>query len=73
MTAMRLGIVLVAFLAFALAGTGCASVPAYDRGLLAHKSMSPGELAPPSEVHVRAVHEGTLGGGFAAGGGCGCN
>jgi hypothetical protein len=73
MSAMRLGIVLVAFVPLAVAGAGCASVPAYDRGLLAHKSMTPGELAPPSEVHVRAVHEGAVGGGFAAGGGCGCN
>jgi hypothetical protein len=52
---------------------GCVRVPAYDRGLLAHRSMTPGELEPPSESHVRAVHEGAAGGGFAAGGGCGCN
>jgi hypothetical protein len=52
---------------------GCVSVPAYDRGLLAHRSMTPADLAPPNEAHVRAVQEGAAGGGFAAGGGCGCN
>lgn len=52
---------------------GCATVPAYDRGLLAHRSMMPADLAPPSEAHVRSVHEGAVGGGFTAGGGCGCN
>jgi hypothetical protein len=57
----------------AVLSVACVSVPAYDRGLLAHRSMTPGDLAPPSESHVRAVHEGAVGGGFAAGGGCGCN
>ena len=52
---------------------GCVSVPAYDRGLLAHRSMTPTDLAPPSETHVRGVQEGAAGGGFTAGGGCGCN
>jgi hypothetical protein len=53
--------------------TGCARVAAYDRERLAHPSMTTSDLAQPSESHVRAVQEGAMGGGFAPGGGCGCN
>jgi len=53
--------------------SGCARVAAYDRERLAHPSMSASDLAQPSESHVRAVQEGAMGGGFAPGGGCGCN
>ena len=53
--------------------TACAGVAPYDRGRLAHPSMAVSDLAQPSEAHVRAVQEGAMGGGFAAGGGCGCN
>ncbi|MGH7293630.1 MAG: DUF4266 domain-containing protein [Polyangiaceae bacterium] len=52
---------------------GCAHVPSYERGALAHPTMSTADLAPASEQHVRAVQEGAVGGGTAAGGGCGCN
>ena len=52
---------------------GCASVPAYERGQLAHPTMTTSDLARSSEEHTRAVHEGATGGGFSAGGGCGCN
>lgn len=53
---------------------GCARVAPYDRGHLAHPTMVLGDLAGPGEEHVRAVHEGAIGGGgFSAGGGCGCN
>ena len=62
---------LLAFATFALAG--CAHVPPYDRGLLAHPTMVADDLAGPSEAHVRAIHEGATGGGAAAEGGCGCN
>jgi hypothetical protein len=57
----------------AASGIGCAGVAPYDRGRLAHPSMSTSDLAGPSEAHVRAVQEGAMGGGFEAGGGCGCN
>ena len=53
--------------------TGCTGVAAYDRGRLAHPSMTTSDLAQPSEAHTRAVQEGAMGGGMAAGGGCGCN
>ncbi len=56
-----------------LATTGCAGVAPYERGRLAHPSMTTSDMAGPSEAHVRAVQEGATGGGFEAGGGCGCN
>jgi hypothetical protein len=55
------------------AAVGCTRVAIYERGLLAHPSMTTGDLAGPGEQHVRAVHEGAVGGGFEVGGGCGCN
>lgn len=56
-----------------LLAAGCAHVPAYERGKLAHPTMTPDDIAPPSEAHVRSVQEGAMGGGGATGGGCGCN
>ena len=58
---------------FVVMSVGCARVAAYDRERLAHPSMTTSDLAQPSESHVRAVQEGAIGGGFAPGGGCGCN
>jgi len=56
-----------------LLAQGCAHVPAYERESLAHPTMTTDDLARASEQHVRSVHEGAIGGGTAAGGGCGCN
>jgi Domain of unknown function (DUF4266) len=53
--------------------TGCAHVPAYDRGVLAHPTMATTDLAGSGESHVRAIQEGASGGTLGAGGGCGCN
>ena len=53
--------------------SACAHVPAYDRAQLAHPTMTTTDLSRSAEEHVRAVQEGAIGGGFAAGGGCGCN
>jgi hypothetical protein len=64
---------LLLVLTFAATTWACASVPAYERGTLAHPSMTTADLTHPSEDHVRAVQEGAIGGGFSAGGGCGCN
>ena len=64
---------LVSFSLFVVMSAGCARVAAYDRERLAHPSMTTSDLAQPSESHVRAVQEGAIGGGFAPGGGCGCN
>ncbi len=52
---------------------GCARVAPYERGRLAHPTMTTSDLVAPSEEHVRAVQEGAVGGGASVGGGCGCN
>ena len=57
----------------ALAATGCAHVPAYDRGVLAPPTMTSGALTGPGEAHVYAIHEGAVGGTLGAESGCGCN
>ena len=62
-----LGLALLAF------QSACTHVAPYERGMLANPTMSAGDLAGPSENHVRAVHEGAVGGGAAAESGCGCN
>jgi hypothetical protein len=51
----------------------CGHVPTYDRGQLAHPTMSTSDPTRTAEEHVRAVQEGAIGGGFSSGGGCGCN
>lgn len=53
--------------------SGCVSVAPYERGTLAHPSMSPAEMATGFDEHVRAVSEGATGGFGGGGGGCGCN
>ena len=53
--------------------SGCTSVAPYERGILAHPSMSPEEMATGFDEHVRAVSEGATGGFGGGGGGCGCN
>ena len=65
--------VLVFLLVPCLLASGCVHVAAQDRGKLAHPTMTTSDLAGPGEVHVRAIQEGATGGGFAVGGGCGCN
>jgi hypothetical protein len=62
----------IVFLVSALEA-GCGHVPAYDRGQLAHPTMSTSDATRAAEEHVRAVQEGAFGGGFTSGGGCGCN
>lgn len=53
--------------------TSCVPVAPYERGLLAHPTMSTADVAGTAEAHVRAVHEGATGGELGVGGGCGCN
>jgi hypothetical protein len=62
-----------AFVAVALATGSCANVPVYERGQLAHPSMTTADLAGPGEAHTRAIQEGATGGSTKVGGGCGCN
>jgi hypothetical protein len=54
-------------------GSGCARVPPYQRGVLAHPTMLLVSPAGPAESHVYAIQEGASGGGSGAEGGCGCN
>ncbi len=70
-----LGWMAAASLAFAAASlTGCATVAPYERGALAHPTMSPEDiLSSGLDEHVRAVSEGATGGFGGGGGGCGCN
>ena len=58
---------------FTLFATGCTHVAPYERGALAHPTMSAAALDGPAAGHVRAVHEGATGGGSVAESGCGCN
>lgn len=54
--------------------TGCVSVAPYERGVLAHPTMSAEDpYTTPLAGHVQAVSEGAAGGVSGSGGGCGCN
>jgi hypothetical protein len=50
----------------------CTHVAPYERARLAYPSMTESYESTMS-VHVRAVHEGAIGGGSVAESGCGCN
>jgi hypothetical protein len=66
--------VVLGFFAVALSlATGCVSVAPYERGTLAHPSMTPEDMSTGFDEHVRAVSEGATGGFGGGGGGCGCN
>jgi hypothetical protein len=60
-------------MALCLSSAACTNVAPYERGKLAHPSMTTSDIVSASEQHVRAVQEGAVGGGASAGGGCGCN
>ena len=65
----------VRLLGFALAAAfvaGCTHVAPYERGKLAHPTMTQSVETAAAE-HVHAVHEGAAGGGSVAESGCGCN
>ncbi len=53
--------------------SGCAPVAPYQRGALAHPTMTSDDLATGLQSHVWAVSEGASGGLGGGGGGCGCN
>jgi len=64
----------VALVVFALGLlAGCRTVRVYERGHLAHPTMTADSLQSPAEEHMRSVHEGAAGGSGVSGGGCGCN
>ena len=67
-------VVALALLAIGLcAATGCGTVQPYERGKLAHPTMSAGDMAGFGESHLRAISEGAIGGNGGTGSGCGCN
>ncbi len=67
-----LGIVAIVFCA--LSSTACVHVAPYERGTLAHPTMTTDDMSTGLDEHVRAVSEGAEGGGLGGGGGgCGCN
>ncbi len=54
--------------------TACAKVAPYERGTLAHPTMSADDsMSSRLDEHVRGVAEGATGGLSGGGGGCGCN
>lgn len=60
--------------AVALWVVGCTHVHPWERGKLAHPTMSGAALpGGPAEAHAYSVQEGAVGGGGAAESGCGCN
>jgi hypothetical protein len=67
--------VLLALVAMLLAATtGCVHVAPYERGILAHPTMSAEDpYTTPLAMHVEDVSEGATGGLSGGGGGCGCN
>ena len=52
---------------------GCVHVAPYERGTLAHPTMTIDDVSSGLDEHVRAVSEGAAGGLSGGGGGCGCN
>jgi hypothetical protein len=53
--------------------SACQHVAPYQRERLAQRSMLEVQYAGAAELHVRAVHEGAIGGQLEAVSGCGCN
>jgi hypothetical protein len=59
-------------MAAALSSTACVHVKPWERGKLAHYTMT-GDVTSPAEEHLHAIQEGAVGGSAAAESGCGCN
>jgi Domain of unknown function (DUF4266) len=57
----------------ALTMANCVKVAPYERGTLAHPTMTTEDLSFGIDGHVRGVSEGAAGGLSGGGGGCGCN
>ncbi len=63
----------LALILFALVTPACAHVQPYERGNLAHPTMTTAPVVGVGAEHMYATQEGSVGGGAAAEGGCGCN
>ncbi len=72
-TLLGTSVLAIAALAASFVITGCSHVAPYERGTLAHPTMSPDDMSSGVDGHVRAVSEGATGGFGGGGGGCGCN
>jgi hypothetical protein len=70
---LKMGVFAAATLAASFILAGCSHVAPYERGTLAHPTMSPDDMSSGVDEHVRAVSEGATGGFGGGGGGCGCN
>jgi hypothetical protein len=67
---LAFGPLLVALLA--IGAMACTHVAPYDRGRLAHPTMTQSVQSAAAD-HLHAVQEGAAGGGGVAESGCGCN
>ena len=54
-------------------GAGCSTVAPYERGKLAHPTMSVASIDTFGSAHLKAISEGATGGTAGTGSGCGCN
>lgn len=70
---VKRGAVLALMLAALGLATGCGTVQPYERGKLAHPTMTAADMAGFGESHLRAISEGATGGSGGTGSGCGCN
>jgi hypothetical protein len=70
---MRRSLIVVVAAGLLTFASGCVKVAPYERGMLAHPTMSAEEISIGLDGHVRAVSEGAAGGLGGGGGGCGCN
>jgi hypothetical protein len=70
---LKTSLTCVVTLLLAVAASGCAPVAPYERGKLAHPTMSAGDISSMGEGHLRAISEGATGGSGGTGSGCGCN
>ena len=67
MTALQVALAVVV-----LGSAACTHVAPYDRGRLAHPTMTEA-VGTIAADHLHAVQEGAAGGGSVAESGCGCN
>ncbi len=70
---MRRALATAAAIAVLASATACVHVAPYERGMLAHPTMTVDDVSSSMDEHVRAVSEGASGGLSGGGGGCGCN
>jgi hypothetical protein len=70
---MTRALVVVFIAAFSIGSMGCTHVRPWERGKLAHPTMTSASLPGPAEEHLYSVQEGAVGGAAGVESGCGCN